>query len=120
MSLSVRKVSLPTWIVILGLVVLFVSCKKADAPSYKVFANPEDAGNALLQAAKSGDQNEVLAVFGPESKKIIYSSDAVQDKAAADAFIQGYGVMHRWRKMPDGCVLPVTPSDKTPNQHGFP
>ncbi len=53
MSLSVRKVSLPTWIVILGLVVLFVSCKKADAPSYKVFANPEDAGNALRAGRQS-------------------------------------------------------------------
>jgi len=114
MSLNIRKVPFPTWIVIMGLLVLFVSCKKAETPSYKVFANPEDAGSALLQAAKSGDQNEVLAVFGPESKKIIYSSDPVQDKVAADAFIKGYDVMHRWRKMPDGSQMLLVGADNFP------
>jgi hypothetical protein len=114
MSFKARRVSFPTWIVIMGLIVLFVSCKKADVPPYKVFANPEDAGNALVQAGKSGDQNEVLAVFGPESKKIIYSSDPVQDKVAADAFIKGYGVMHRWRKMPDGSQVLLVGPDNFP------
>jgi hypothetical protein len=114
MSFDIRKISVPTWIVIMGLIVLFVSCKKADTPSYKVFGNPDDAGSALLRAAKSGDQNEVLAVFGPASKKIIYSSDAVQDKAAADAFIKGYGVMHRWRKMPDGSQMLLVGADNFP------
>ncbi len=114
MSLNVRKVSLPIWIAVLGLIVLFVSCKKADQPSYKVFATPDDAGNALLQAAKSGDQNEVLAIFGPESKKIIYSADAVQDKAAADAYVQGYAKMHRWRKMPDGSQVLLIGADNFP------
>jgi hypothetical protein len=114
MSINLRKVSFPTWIIIMGLLVLFVSCKKADAPSYKVFATPEDAGNALQQAGKSGDQNEVLAVFGPDSKKIIYSGDPVQDKAAADAFIKAYDVMHRWRKMPDGSQILLVGADNFP------
>jgi hypothetical protein len=114
MSLNVRKVSLPIWIVVLGLIVLFVSCKKEDQPSYKVFATPDDAGNALQQAAKSGDPNEVLAIFGPESKKIIYSGDTVQDKAAADAYAQGYGRMHRWRKMPDGSQVLLIGADNFP------
>jgi hypothetical protein len=66
-----------------------------------VFTSPDDAGNGLLDAAKSGDQNAVLAIFGPQSKEIIFSGDAVQDKATVDAFVAAYGVMHRWRKMPD-------------------
>jgi hypothetical protein len=114
MPLNVRKVSLPIWIAVLGLIVLFVSCKKEDQPSYKVFATPDDAGNALQQAAKSGDPNEVLAIFGPESKKIIYSGDTVQDKAAADAYAQGYGRMHRWRKMPDGSQVLLIGADNFP------
>ena len=60
MSFNVRRVSFPTWIVIMGLIVLFVSCKKADVPPYKVFANPEDAGNALVQAGKSGEEDHLL------------------------------------------------------------
>src|ERR1700758_3697799 len=114
MSLNVRKESLPIWFVVLGLIVLFVGCKTADKPSYKVFATPDDAGNALVQAAKSGDPNEVLAIFGPDSKKIIYSGDTVQDKAAADAYVQGYGRMHRWRKMPDGSQVLLIGADNFP------
>ena len=74
----------------------------------KYSASPDDAGNALLEAAKSGDQNALLAIFGPESKDLVSSGDAVQDKATVDAFIAGYGQMHRWRKMPDaGQILLV-------------
>ena len=114
MSHNGRKVALPIWFFVVGLVFLFVGCKTADKPSYKVFATPDDAGSALVQAAKSGDANEVLAIFGPESKKIIYSGDSVQDKAAADAYVQGYGKMHRWRNMPDGSQVLLIGADNFP------
>jgi hypothetical protein len=87
---------------LLALIILLAACSKSDKRSFKVFASPDDAGNGLLEAAKSGDQNAVLAIFGPESKKIIFSGDPVQDKATVDAFVAAYGVMHRWRKMADG------------------
>ena len=114
MLLKIRKEFFPIGIIVLGLIVLFVGCKAADKPSYKVFATPDDAGNALLQAAKSGDQDGVLAIFGPDSKKIIYSGDSVQDKAAVDAYVQGYGKMHRWRKMPDGSQILLIGADNFP------
>ena len=81
---------------------LLAACNKSDKPAFRHFASPDDAGNGLLEAAKSGDQNAVLAIFGPGSKELVSSGDAVQDKATADAFVAAYGVMHRWRKMPDG------------------
>ncbi len=102
MSLSIRKVPFAASSIVLALVILFTGCKNADKPSYKVFATPDDASNALLEAAKSGDQNQVLAIFGPDAKGIVSSGDPVEDKAAVAAYIQGYGTMHRWRKMPDG------------------
>ena len=46
------------------------------------------SGQCAAEAAKSGDQNAVLAIFGPESKEIIYSGDAVQDKSG-DRRIRG-------------------------------
>jgi hypothetical protein len=67
-----------------------------------------------LEAAKSGDQNAALAIFGPESKEIIFSGDAVQDKAAVDRFNAAYGVMHRWRKMPDGTQVLLIGADNFP------
>jgi Protein of unknown function (DUF2950) len=104
MSLENRRVAATNWLLFLALAILLslAACSKPAKPSYRVFATPEEAGNVLLDAAKSGDQNAVLAVFGPDSKEIVFSGDAVQDKTVADAFVAAYGVMHRWRKMADG------------------
>src|SRR4029077_7059145 len=111
MPLEIRKVSFPTWLILLTLVVVFVACKKAEQPSYKVFVTPADAGSALIQAAKSGDENAILAIFGPESKPILSSGNAVEDKAAVDAFAGAYQVMHRWRRMPDGAEVLLIGAD---------
>jgi hypothetical protein len=75
---------------------------------------PTTRVNALVAAAKSGDQNALLAIFGSDSKQIIYSGDAVQDKNAADAFVAGYGVMHRWRNMADGSQTLLVGADNFP------
>jgi len=111
MSLAVRKISIKASFLLLALVVLLTACSKSNKPAYRVFASPDDAGNALLEAAKSGDQNAVLAIFGPESKEIIFSGDAVQDKGVVGAFVAAYGTMHRWRKMPDEAQVLVIGAD---------
>jgi hypothetical protein len=76
-----------------------------------VFATPEDAANALLAAAKSGDQAEAVAIFGPDSKELISSGDPVQDKNAVNTFVAGYQVMHRWRRLDDGSQMLLVGSD---------
>jgi len=76
-----------------------------------VFASPDEAGNALLEAGKSGDQSALLAIFGPDSKELIFSGDSVQDKGVVDEFVAAYGVMHRWRKMPDGSQVLLVGAD---------
>jgi Protein of unknown function (DUF2950) len=114
MSRTTHRIAITAQFVLLGLIMALVACNKSDKPSYKVFASPEDAGNGLLQAAQSGDPNVVLAVFGQESKEIISSGDPVQDKGMADAFVAAYGVMHRWRKMPDDTQVLVIGADNFP------
>jgi hypothetical protein len=101
MSQAAPKNCVKTWLMLLALMVLFAGCNKTATPSQATFASPEDAGNALLTAAKTGEIDPVLAIFGTDSKDIISSGDAVQDKAVVSAFVAGYGQMHRWRKMPD-------------------
>jgi hypothetical protein len=101
MSVSLNKNALAARMLVLALIIPIAACNKADKPSAGVFATPDDAGNALLSAAKSGDQNTLLEIFGPDSKDLIFSGDPVQDKNTVAAFATGYGLMHRWRRMPD-------------------
>jgi len=117
MSLKYRRIAFRIRLLVLALVVPLAACKKNENPektSISVFASPDDASNALLAAAKSDDQNALLAIFGPDSRDVIHSGDSVQDKNAADAFVAGYGVMHRWRNMPDGAQILLVGADNFP------
>src|SRR5271170_1299951 len=117
MSRTTRVIAITTrfmFLAPLALIMVLAACNKSDKPEVKMFASPDDAGNGLLAAAKSGDQNAVLAVFGPDAKDIVFSGDAVQDKSTVDAFVAAYGVMHRWRKMPDGTQVLLIGADNFP------
>jgi hypothetical protein len=84
-----------------------VSCSRSENVSaskeaHKTFSTPEEAGAALIEAAKSGDQAALLEIFGPEGKEILFSGDPVKDKNAMQAFIVGYERMNRWGKIKAG------------------
>ena len=111
MLLAARKIARPAWLMILALIIPIAACNKPDKPSLQAFASPDEAGSRLLEAAKSGDQNPILGIFGPESKELIFSGDAVQDKSTVDEFVAAYGAMHRWRKMPDGAQILLIGAD---------
>jgi hypothetical protein len=114
MSRATRRIAVTSRLILVGLFISFVGCNKAAKPSYQVFASPDDAGNGLFAAAKSGDPNTILAVFGPDSKDIILSGDPVQDKDTDGLFLAAYGVMHRWRKMSDESQILLIGADNFP------
>jgi hypothetical protein len=118
MSRASRGISVTAGFLLLALSMMLSACGKSSSAgktsSVKVFASPDDAGQSLLDAARSGDQNAVLAIFGPESKQIVFSGDAVQDKSTTEAFVTAYGVMHRWRKMPDQSQILLIGADNFP------
>jgi len=68
----------------------------------KTFASPDAAGAALFEAAKSGDQNALKAIFGPEGKDFAYSGDPAKDKNAMQHFVDAYNQMHRWDRRKSG------------------
>ena len=109
-----RRLAAVNWFVLLVLLVSLAACNKQEKPLFKTFSSADDAGNQLIAAAKSGDQNAVLAIFGANSKDVLLSGDPVQDKATLNAFVGGYGVMHRWRKMPDGTQILLVGADNFP------
>jgi hypothetical protein len=101
MLVETHRIAVTVRLILLAVIIPLAACNKVEKPSVRGFASPDEAGNALLEAANSKDQNAVLAIFGPESKELIFSGDAVQDQATLDAFVAAYGQMQRWRKMPD-------------------
>ena len=84
-----------------------VGCKKSEraAVGPKMFATQEDASKDIYDAAKAGDSNTLLVIFGADAKDLLFSGDPVQDKAALVKFTSDYDQMHRWRKLKDGAIV---------------
>ena len=114
MSREIRRVAVANWLILLALIIFCAGCSKPERPAFRVFASADDAGTALLDAAKSGNQDALLAIFGTDAKDLISSGDAVQDKAAVDEFVAAYPVMHRWRNMADGDQVLFVGADNFP------
>jgi len=68
----------------------------------KTFASPAEAGTALHDAAKSGDQAALTVIFGPDMTDVLFSGDPVKDKNALTQFASAYETMNRWGKINGG------------------
>jgi len=101
MSRKSRVVATAVQLALAALVFQLAACKSGKS-SIRTFASQEEAGAALLYAAQYGDEAALTAILGPDSKEIISSGDAVEDKNSVSAFVNAYKVMHRWRRMGDG------------------
>jgi hypothetical protein len=80
----------------------------------KTFASPEAAGAALFDAAKTGDQGALIAIFGSAGKDLLFSGDVVKDKNNAQRFVDGYSRMHRWQKSKAGDQILYIGADNFP------
>lgn len=106
-------------LMLLAPIVLQTSCSKAEKPAaekvdLKTFASPVDAGAAVLQAATSGDQAALLAIFGSDAKDVLLSGDEVKDKTVLSDFAAAYSQMHRWAEIKAGGQLLVIGADNYP------
>lgn len=99
-----------------AVVTLLFSCSKQESSKtvQETFVSPDDAGAAFLQAANSGDQNALLAIFGPEAKDVLFSGDAVKDKDTLEDFVAAYNQMHRWREIKAGGEMLFVGADNFP------
>ena len=95
-----------------------VSCNKRELTTenieQKTFASPEAAGTALYDAAKTGDQNTLMSIFGPAGKDLIFSGDPIKDKNAAERFVAEYDQMNRWSKSESGGEILYIGADNFP------
>jgi len=92
----------------MALVVWSSSCGKhetkvaASNVPQKTFPSPDAAGEALLEAARTGDQVALMAVFGPDGKDFVFSGDPASDQNAMRHFVGAYTQMHRWSQRKSG------------------
>ena len=56
-------------------------------PTQKVFDTPQQAADALVQAAEAFDVSALKEILGPGSDDLVSSEDAVQDKNRATEFV---------------------------------
>ena len=83
------------------------------APGQKTFANSQDAAQALVEAARSDNQQQMLQIFGSGAKDIIYSGDPGQDRSDMAGFVDAYQQMHRWRKVDNDNQLLIVGATNT-------
>ena len=82
----------------------FVGTTPAQQTGQKTFSTPEEASQALFEAAKNNDEKALLELFGPDGKQVISSGDGTEDTRRREYFAQRYEEMHRLVKEPDGTV----------------
>ena len=78
----------------LGLIFAFI-ISSTPAWAQKMFSSPEEAVKAAIAAARSNNDNELLAIFGPKAKEILFSGDPVADKQRRSEFVAAYDQANR-------------------------
>jgi hypothetical protein len=76
----------------------------AQQANQKSYASPKEAILALVSAVKAEDRDQLMSIFGPEAKEILYSGDEVADKQTREKFLQKYNQMSRLETQPNGSV----------------
>ena len=106
--------------ILFALIVLMASCNKAASPApeqrtaQRTFSSPADAGAAFFDAAKSGDQNALISIFGPDTKEVLFSGDAVKDQNNLQDFVAAYSQMNRWGAIKAGGEILYIGADNYP------
>jgi hypothetical protein len=95
--------------------VALVSCNRAaPPPTARTFDTPESAVQALVAAAKAKNLDDVLAIFGPEGRDLVGSSDPATARRNRQVF--AVAVAERWQLVdqPNGSKVLVIGDEAWP------
>jgi hypothetical protein len=74
---------------------MFALPLSGEAVADELFRSPQEAAEALVSAAKSGDRRSMLAVLGRRGADIVSSGDQVADAEARQRFLAAYAAKHQ-------------------------
>jgi len=87
-------------------------CSKSAMYSKQIgFASSDQAANAFVKAVRENNNHELLKIFGPEAKELIWSGDKVRDQQRREAFLKAYYEQHRIESQGNKWVLVVGKND---------
>jgi len=90
-AISRRARSAPS---LAALAAAFIFATASVASAQQSFKTPEEAVDALANAARGGDRNNVVAVLGAKAGDIVSSGDDVEDAATLQRFLAAYDAKH--------------------------
>lgn len=91
---------------------LWLGQAQAATSSQLSYATPDEAVAALVAAARAHDQATLLAIFGPNSEKLVSSGDRYADQERQTRFVTAYDAKHALVPTGDGRMqLDVGPND---------
>src|SRR5262245_51775237 len=99
---------------ILTLIFAMAQVALGAAPAQKVFASPEEASRALIDAAKAKDSKPLLDILGPEAKSFLDTGDAVSDRESRERFVKFYEESNSLVKSGDSKATLEVGKDKWP------
>lgn len=72
---------------LLGVATMLAFSATTAAAAQRTFASADDAMNALVEAADTGDRATLAAIFGPNGERVLTSGDTVADREARELFV---------------------------------
>src|SRR5262245_6405298 len=100
-----RRLATLLWLAVLVASITSLTIRQLAAQtSQRTFDSPGKAVQAMVLAAKTGDTNELMQIFGPDAKEVLFSGDPVADKNNRDQLVQKYQEMRRLVVEPDKSV----------------
>jgi hypothetical protein len=82
-------------ITILAGTAMLILALSSFAQAQQRFKTPEEAVEALVKAARSGDSKSVVSILGPGSQELVSSGDPVEDANVRQEYLAAYDAGHR-------------------------
>jgi hypothetical protein len=99
-SRLLRRGLVPSVLASALLLVTFATPSAGQAGKQRTFASPEEAVKTLITVVKAGNLDELTAIFGPDGKELIASSDPATGRQNREVFT--VATTEQWSLTDDG------------------